>query len=83
MRGLSSQDGAVIDVPTEPGQVLEVAGRLGFVRETNYGRLFGSTRIRHARTAFTGTGGRPLRGCHADLDSRASTLAVLGREKRA
>ncbi len=27
-------------VPREPGAVLEVAGRMGFVRETNYGRLF-------------------------------------------
>jgi gamma-butyrobetaine dioxygenase len=27
-------------VPPEPGAVLEVAGRMGFVRETNYGRLF-------------------------------------------
>lgn len=31
----------VIDgAPTEPGTVLEVAGRLGYVRETNFGRLF-------------------------------------------
>jgi len=28
------------DVPAEPGMVLEVAGSFGFVRETNYGRLF-------------------------------------------
>lgn len=27
-------------VPTEPGQVLDIAQHLGFVRETNYGRLF-------------------------------------------
>jgi gamma-butyrobetaine dioxygenase len=27
-------------VPAEPGTVLEVAGSFGFVRETNYGRLF-------------------------------------------
>jgi gamma-butyrobetaine dioxygenase len=27
-------------VPREPGAVLEVAGGMGFVRETNYGRLF-------------------------------------------
>lgn len=27
-------------LPTEPGQVLEFADRIGFVRETNYGRLF-------------------------------------------
>jgi gamma-butyrobetaine dioxygenase len=28
------------DVPPEPGLVLDVAASLGFVRETNYGRLF-------------------------------------------
>ncbi|HEY6279940.1 MAG TPA: TauD/TfdA family dioxygenase [Streptosporangiaceae bacterium] len=28
------------DVPCEPGTVLDVAGTLGYVRETNYGRLF-------------------------------------------
>src|SRR6516225_5665448 len=28
------------DVPAEPGLVLEVAASFGFVRETNYGRLF-------------------------------------------
>jgi gamma-butyrobetaine dioxygenase len=28
------------DVPTEPGTVLAVAASLGYVRETNYGRLF-------------------------------------------
>ena len=30
----------VHDVPAEPGTVLEVAAGFGFVRETNYGRLF-------------------------------------------
>jgi gamma-butyrobetaine dioxygenase len=30
----------VHDVPAEPGMVLEVAASFGFVRETNYGRLF-------------------------------------------
>jgi len=35
-------DGFVLlhDVPAEPGTVLTVAGSMGFVRETNYGRLF-------------------------------------------
>jgi gamma-butyrobetaine dioxygenase len=35
-------DGFVLlrDVPCEPGTVLAVAGTMGFVRETNYGRLF-------------------------------------------
>jgi gamma-butyrobetaine dioxygenase len=28
------------DSPTEPGTVLEIASRFGFVRETNFGRLF-------------------------------------------
>ena len=28
------------DMPAEPGTVLEVAASFGFVRETNYGRLF-------------------------------------------
>ena len=28
------------DVPSVPGTVLEVAGSMGYVRETNYGRLF-------------------------------------------
>ena len=28
------------DVPAEPSMVLEVAASFGFVRETNYGRLF-------------------------------------------
>ncbi len=28
------------DVPSEPGMVLQVAASFGFVRETNYGRLF-------------------------------------------
>ena len=30
----------VVGAPTEPGTVLEVAGRFGYVRETNFGRLF-------------------------------------------
>ena len=30
----------VVGAPTEPGTVLEVADRLGYVRETNFGRLF-------------------------------------------
>ena len=35
-------DGFVLlrDVPCEPGAVLAVAGSMGYVRETNYGRLF-------------------------------------------
>jgi gamma-butyrobetaine dioxygenase len=35
-------DGLILlrQVPTEPGTVLAVAGSMGYVRETNYGRLF-------------------------------------------
>ena len=85
------------DVPTEPGMVLEVAASFGFVRETNYGRLFDvrvepepgnlvfdNTRVLHARTAFgmtAGSPGRHLQGCYADLDGLASTLAVLRRQE--
>jgi gamma-butyrobetaine dioxygenase len=43
--------------------------------------IFDNTRILHARTAFSGTGGRHLQGCYADLDGLASTLAVLQREE--
>jgi gamma-butyrobetaine dioxygenase len=41
--------------------------------------VFDNTRVLHARTAFSGTGGRHLQGCYADLDGLASTLAVLRR----
>jgi gamma-butyrobetaine dioxygenase len=41
--------------------------------------VFDNTRIMHARTAFSVTGGRHLQGCYADLDGLASTLAVLAR----
>jgi gamma-butyrobetaine dioxygenase len=41
--------------------------------------IFDNTRILHARTAFSVTGGRHLQGCYADLDGLASTLAVLLR----
>ena len=40
--------------------------------------IFDNTRVLHGRTAFTGTGGRLLQGCYADLDALASTLARLG-----
>ena len=42
-----------------------------------------NTRVLHARTAFSVTGGRHLQGCYADLDGLASTLAVLRREATA
>ncbi len=41
--------------------------------------IFDNTRILHARTAFSVTGGRHLQGCYADLDGLASTVAVLRR----
>jgi gamma-butyrobetaine dioxygenase len=42
---------------------------------------FDNTRILHARTAFSVTGGRHLQGCYADLDGLASTVAVLRRRE--
>ncbi|MCX4746157.1 TauD/TfdA family dioxygenase [Kitasatospora sp. NBC_01287] len=54
--------------------------------------IFDNTRLLHARTAFEpgdtaqhreGRGGRHLQGCYADLDSLASTLAVLERRAAA
>ncbi len=43
------------DVPAEPGLVLDVAASMGFVRETNYGRLF-DVRVEAtpANLAYTG-----------------------------
>jgi gamma-butyrobetaine dioxygenase len=43
--------------------------------------IFDNTRILHARTAFSVTGGRHLQGCYADLDGLASTMAVLRRRQ--
>jgi len=41
-------------VPVEPGMVLEVAGSMGFVRETNYGRLFDvQAKVDPANLAYT------------------------------
>ena len=43
------------DVPCHPGMVLTVAGSMGFVRETNYGRLFDvQVEATPANLAFTG-----------------------------
>jgi hypothetical protein len=47
----------ITDIPA----VLAVAASLGYVRETNYGRLFD---VRH------------LQGCYADLDGVESAVAV-------
>jgi gamma-butyrobetaine dioxygenase len=41
--------------------------------------VFDNTRILHARTAFTRSGGRHLQGCYADLDGVESSLAILCR----
>lgn len=41
--------------------------------------IFDNTRVLHARTAFASGGARHLQGAYADLDSLASTLAVLRR----
>jgi gamma-butyrobetaine dioxygenase len=43
--------------------------------------IFDNTRVLHARTEFSVTGGRHLQGCYADLDGLASTLRVLRREE--
>ncbi|MGW2376103.1 MULTISPECIES: 2-trimethylaminoethylphosphonate dioxygenase [Kitasatospora] len=45
--------------------------------------IFDNTRLLHARTAFEQDGHRHLQGCYADLDSLASTLAVLHRRTAA
>ncbi|MEU9132991.1 TauD/TfdA family dioxygenase [Kitasatospora sp. NPDC048540] len=45
--------------------------------------VFDNTRLLHARTAFEQDGHRHLQGCYADLDSLASTLAVLHRQTAA
>ncbi|MFD7906416.1 TauD/TfdA family dioxygenase [Kitasatospora sp. NPDC059747] len=45
--------------------------------------IFDNTRLLHARTAFQQDGHRHLQGCYADLDSLASTLAVLHRRTAA
>ncbi|MFJ9696179.1 phosphonate degradation HD-domain oxygenase [Kitasatospora sp. NPDC101183] len=45
--------------------------------------IFDNTRLLHARTAFEQDGRRHLQGCYADLDSLASTLAVLHRRTAA
>lgn len=37
--------------------------------------IFDNTRMLHARTAYSVTGGRHLQGCYSDLDGLASTLA--------
>jgi gamma-butyrobetaine dioxygenase len=64
------------DVPAEPGMVLQVAASFGFVRETNYGRLF-DVRVEPApdNLAFTSRAIRP----HTDNPYRdpVPTVQVL------
>jgi gamma-butyrobetaine dioxygenase len=67
------------DVPAEPGTVLEVAASFGYVRETNYGRLF-DVRVEHqgsapGNLAFTSRAIRP----HTDNPYRdpAPTVQLL------
>jgi len=43
------------------------------------GFIVDNLRVLHARTAFTGEGGRWLQGCYADKDGLLSTLASLER----
>ena len=68
-------DGFVLlrDVPCEPGTVLAVAGTMGFVRETNYGRLF-DMRVEATpdNLAFTGLAIGP----HTDNPYRDPVLTV-------
>jgi gamma-butyrobetaine dioxygenase len=48
------------DVPPEPGTMLEVAASFGFVRETNYGRLFDvRVQVAPGNLAFTSRAIRP------------------------
>jgi gamma-butyrobetaine dioxygenase len=39
--------------------------------------IFDNTRVLHARTAYSVTGGRHLQGCYADMDGLASTARLL------
>jgi gamma-butyrobetaine dioxygenase len=56
--------------PTEPETVTRVAGLFGFVRETNYGRLFDvKTVVNPTNLAFTGLG----LGAHTDNPYREPT----------
>ncbi|HEY4412983.1 MAG TPA: TauD/TfdA family dioxygenase [Gaiellaceae bacterium] len=58
------------DCPTEPGTVTRVAELFGFVRETNYGRLFDvKTVVNPTNLAYTGLG----LGAHTDNPYRDPT----------
>ncbi|GAA1404013.1 hypothetical protein GCM10009639_49530 [Kitasatospora putterlickiae] len=57
--------------------------RLDFRLDPGDCLIFDNTRLMHARTAFAQDGRRHLQGCYADVDSLASTLAVLHRRSAA
>lgn len=60
----------LLDGPTEPGTVTRVAELFGFVRETNYGRLFDvKTVVNPTNLAYTGLG----LGAHTDNPYRDPT----------
>ena len=62
---LLSEPAAQLNLRLEPGDCL----------------VFDNTRILHARTGFTAGGRRHLQSCYADLDSAASAVAVLRRDR--
>ncbi|MFB7473767.1 phosphonate degradation HD-domain oxygenase [Kitasatospora sp. NPDC056184] len=64
---ITLRPGLQLDFRLEPGDCL----------------IFDNVRLMHARTAFAQDGRRHLQGCYADLDSLASTLAVLHRRSAA
>jgi gamma-butyrobetaine dioxygenase len=68
--------GLLRNVPAQPGMVLQVATLFGYVRETNYGRLFNvKTEINPNNLAYTGLGISP----HTDNPYRVPvpTLQLL------
>jgi len=65
--------GLLKNVPTEPGMVAEVGDRLGFVRVTNYGRLFDVISVPNpTNMAFTPVG----LGVHSDNPYRHPSPGV-------
>jgi gamma-butyrobetaine dioxygenase len=60
-------------VPTEPGQILRVVEMFGYVRETNYGRLFDvKSVVNPSNLAFTGM----ALGAHTDNPYRDPTPSL-------
>ena len=61
------------DVPTDVGQVKEVANKIGFVRETNYGRVFDvESKPRTGHLAYTPVG----LAAHTDNPYRDPVLGI-------